>query len=367
MSRARRVGIIGAAAGLVAAGAAAGLTAERYAVGRARLRPDPRSREPLGALRGTPRTVVTDDGVALHVEEVGAADAPLTVIFTHGFSLEMACWHYQWRDLSGRDAPGRLVFWDQRGHGRSGATSDEHATIDWLGRDLARLIEETAPVGPVVLIGHSMGGMTIMALADRQPELFGSRVLGVALIGTSSGKVAETFLRVPAMFHGPFRKAAPYAAAAFAKRAALVERGRRAGTDLAYLGTRRIAFGVDPGPALVDFVDRMLAATPTDVIAQFLPTFVEHDKLDALAALDDVETLVVCGDRDRITPIDQSRTIVGRLPYADFVAVPSAGHMVMLERPSLVNLHIRQLCKRALLLAAENASENSSANTAATQ
>lgn len=340
----RRAGLAGLAVGLLAAGTAAGVTAERYAVGRLRLRPDPRAREPFGTLRGHPRSVVADDGVTLHVEELGDASAPLTLIFCHGFALEMASWHYQWRDLSGRDAPGRLVFWDHRGHGRSGPSTPDHSTIDWLGQDLRRVIEVTAPDGPVVLVGHSMGGMTVMALADQHPELFGPKIVGVALLATSSGKVAESFLQIPAALSGPFRRLAPHAASTLGRRAKLIEHGRRAGSDVSFLFTRRVAFGSDVGPALVEFVERMLAATPVEVMADFLPTFVEHDKLDALTALRGVETLVVVGDRDRLTPPDHSRAIMARLPDAEFVVAPSTGHMVMLERPSLVNLHLRTLC-----------------------
>jgi pimeloyl-ACP methyl ester carboxylesterase len=342
----RRAGLAGAVLGIIAAGTAAGATAERYAVGRVRLRPDSRAREPFGTLRGHPRGVVADDGVTLHVEEVGDADAPLTLIFCHGFGLEMASWHYQWRDLTGRDAPGRFVFWDQRGHGRSGPSTPDHSTIDWLGNDLRRVIEVMAPDGPVVLVGHSMGGMTVMALADQHPELFGTKIVGVALLATSSGKVAESFLQVPAALSGPFRRIAPHAASTISRRAAILEHGRRAGSDLSFLFTRRVAFGSDVGPALVEFVERMIAATPIEVLADFLPTFVDHDKLDALVALTDVETLVMVGDRDRMTPPDHSRAIMARLPDAEFVVVPSTGHMVMLERPSLVNLHLRTLCNR---------------------
>ena len=345
---ARRAGLLGTAVGLIAAGAAAGAGSERYAVGRLRLRPDARAREPFGTLRGHAHPVVADDGVTLHAEEVGAGDAPLTLIFCHGFGLEMASWHYQWRDLSGRDTPGRLVFWDQRGHGRSGPSTPDHSTIDWLGRDLRRVIEVMAPDGPVVLIGHSMGGMTVMALADQHPELFGTKVLGVALLSTSSGKVAESFLQIPAALSGPFRRIAPHAASTISRRAAILEHGRRAGSDVSFLFTRRVAFGSDVGPALVEFVERMLAATPLEVMADFLPTFVDHDKLDALTALTGVETLVMVGDRDRLTPPDHSRAIMERLPDAEFVVVPSTGHMVMLERPSLVNLHLRTLCNRVL-------------------
>jgi len=263
------------------------------------------------------------------------------------FALEMASWHYQWRDLAATSAAGdgawRLVFWDQRGHGRSGPLAPEHSTIDWLGRDLRAVIDHVAPDGLVVLVGHSMGGMTIMALADQCPELFGSRVVGVALLATSSGKVAETLLRIPAFLVKPFRATAPVLATSIGKQAHVVEKGRRAGSDLAFLFTRRLAFGSDVGPALVDFVDRMLAATPMDVIAEFLPTFVYHHKLDALAALDDVETLVIVGDRDQVTPVEHSRDIALRLRHSRLVVVPATGHMVMLERPSLVNLHLRTL------------------------
>jgi pimeloyl-ACP methyl ester carboxylesterase len=352
MSRARAVGrtvgLLGAAAGLIAAGAAAGATTERYAVGRVRLRPDARAREPFGTMRGHVHPVVADDGVTLHVEEVGESDAPLTLIFCHGFSLEMASWHYQWRDLSGRDTPGRMLFWDQRGHGRSGPSTPDHATIEWLGKDLRRVIEVMAPDGPVVLIGHSMGGMTVMALADQHPELFGTKILGAALLATSSGKVAESFLQIPAALSGPFRRLAPHAASTISRRAGVFEHGRRAGSDMSFLFTRRVAFGSDVGPALVEFVERMLAATPIEVMADFLPTFVDHDKLEALTALTGVETLVMVGDRDRLTPPDHSRAIMERLPDAEFVVVPSTGHMVMLERPSLVNLHLRTLCNRVL-------------------
>jgi pimeloyl-ACP methyl ester carboxylesterase len=344
----QRAGVIGAALGLAAAGAAAGATVERYAVGRLRLRPDARAREPFGALRGVSRAVVADDGVTLHVEEVGDPDAAVTLIFCHGFGLEMASWHYQWRDLSGRDTPGRMVFWDQRGHGRSGPSTPDHATIEWLGKDLRRVIEVMAPDGPVVLIGHSMGGMTVMGLADHHPELFGTKILGVALLSTSSGKVAESFLQVPAALSVPFRRLAPHAASTISRRATILEHGRRAGSDVSFLFTRRVAFGSDVGPALVEFVERMLAATPIEVLADFLPTFVDHDKLDALTALTGVETVVMVGDRDRLTPPDHSRAIMARLPDAEFVVVPSTGHMVMLERPSLVNLHLRTLCNRVL-------------------
>src|SRR5689334_23742420 len=51
---------------------------------------------------------------------------------------------------------------------RSGRSSKENATIDQLGHDLHRVLQELVPDGPVVLVGHSMGGMTVMAFAEHQ-------------------------------------------------------------------------------------------------------------------------------------------------------------------------------------------------------
>src|SRR6478672_12876717 len=113
---------------------------------------------PLPALTGPPppgsRTVTTDDGVPLHVEVDGDPDAPLTVVFSNGFTARLVEWELQRVALRDR---ARLVLWDQRGHGRSGWTKLTRATIDRTGRDLGAGLDATTPTGPVVLVGHSMG------------------------------------------------------------------------------------------------------------------------------------------------------------------------------------------------------------------
>ncbi|MHB8340236.1 MAG: alpha/beta fold hydrolase, partial [Mycobacteriales bacterium] len=72
-----------------------------------------------------------------------------------------------------------------------------------------------------------------------------------------------------------------------------------------------------------------------------------HDKLAALAVLRDTPTLVLVGEADLLTPPGQSQEIADQLPDADLVVLPGAGHMVGLERPGLVNLHLRTLLSRA--------------------
>jgi len=131
------------AAGVTAAALGAAVAAEKVAVGRIRLRPDPAAAEPLGRLRGRELTVLADDGVALHAEIDGPDDAPVTVIFSHGYTLNQDSWHYQRRDLGAAGSEYRLVFWDHRSHGRSGRSEPAKENIDQLGHDLELLLIST--------------------------------------------------------------------------------------------------------------------------------------------------------------------------------------------------------------------------------
>ena len=349
----KRAVVVGAAAGVAAAGAAVGLAAERYAVGRSfRRADDPWVDEPFGELHGTVVPVTATDGVRLHVEvdepdgrgRGGRGRTAVTVVFCHGLGLSQDSWHYQRRDLADL---GRLVLWDQRGHGRSLRGAADQATIDQLGRDLHSVLEATAPSGQVVLVGHSMGGMTVMALADQNPELFKDRVVGVALVSTSPGRLAEVTFGVPAAAGRVLRRAAPRALNALNRRPGLVARSRHLAHDIEFVLTKRYSFATDVPPSLVQFVQRMHDQTPLDVLAELFPAFDSHDKLKALDVLNGVETLIICGERDLMTPADHSREMVERVPGAELVILPEAGHLLMLEHHDVISDHLRDLVERA--------------------
>lgn len=276
----RRIGIAGVVAGVGAAGVGAAVGLRHLAVGRVRLRPDPDAGEPFGELRGRATTVLADDGVPLHVEVDGPEDADLTVVFCHGYALNQDSWHYQRRDLQGSL---RMVFWDQRSHGRSGRSDLANATIEQTGDDLRAVLEATVrPGARVVLAGHSMGGMAIMAFADRHRELFEERVVGVALVNTSCGDLAEMTLGLPMVLAKAVRPLAPRTLRGLGRRAELVEKARGLGADLAFVVTRKMAFADKyVSPSVVDFLEQMIRATPIDVIAEFYPALMAHDKAAA--------------------------------------------------------------------------------------
>jgi len=343
----RITGIAGLAVGAVAAGAGAVLAAEKVAVGRLRLQPDPEADEPFGQLHGRPLTVVADDGVPLHAEINGPDNAPVTVVFSHGYTLSQDVWHYQRRDLA---AAARLVFWDQRGHGRSGQCSQESCTISQLGADLYAVLAATAPgPAPVVLVGHSMGGMTIMALARQHPELFGPKVTGVVLISTVADDVDPT-LWLPVLLRPVARQVATpvMRGVSTGRRAALTERVRHAGGDLAFLSTRYIAFGAPAvSPSVVDYLERIIRATPVGVVAAFYHALLQHDERAALSVLGRVPVTVVAGEEDRLIPLAQTEGLAAEIPGATLVRVPDAGHAIILERPELVNRVITELIARS--------------------
>ncbi|UOY02973.1 alpha/beta fold hydrolase [Blastococcus sp. PRF04-17] len=141
--------------------------------------------------------VRTPDGAQLHAVVDGRDDAPVTLVLAHGWTLAQATWDDVAELLAPRVADGelRLIRYDQRGHGRSTWGSPTHPdtsiTIDLLGEDLGTLLDQLVPDGPVVLGGHSMGGMTIMCLSAARPELFGDRVRGVVLVATSAGDLTS--------------------------------------------------------------------------------------------------------------------------------------------------------------------------------
>ncbi|MYX42832.1 alpha/beta fold hydrolase [Streptomyces sp. SID89] len=368
----RATGIAGAAIGVVAAGAAATVAIERMTVGRnirrkARLALD--SAGPYGTLRGTPGTAYADDGTELYyevddIDPEAAADlgprrrrlfgrkdpAPVTVVFSHGYCLSQDSWHFQRAALRGVV---RTVHWDQRSHGRSGRGVDQlkddvPLTIDQLGRDLKAVLDAAVPEGPIVLVGHSMGGMTVMALAAQYPELIRERVVATAFVGTSSGRLGEVNFGLPVAGVNAVRRVLPGVLKALGQRAELVERGRRATADLFAGIIKRYSFaGRDVDPAVARFAERMIESTPIDVVAEFYPAFTDHDKTEALALFAGMPVLVLAGLQDLVTPSEHSEAIAGLLPEAELVLVPDAGHLVMLEHPEVVTDRLADLLTRA--------------------
>jgi pimeloyl-ACP methyl ester carboxylesterase len=300
---------------------------------------------PVGPPPPGSRVVETDDGVRLHVEFDGPENAPLTVVFSHGFTARLAEWELQRAAVRDR---ARLVFWDQRGHGRSAITPLPDATIDRTGRDLGQVLDAVAPTGPVVLAGHSMGGMSIMALARQRPELFGSRVVGVFLLATSAGGLVETGILGWAVKVIRWLGLLPVYLRALQLVAPLLERFRWRGSPVARWFTRRLLFGrEDADPASVRLVQSLLEETPYPVVMAFYATFLDHDETASLDVLRRVPVTVVAATHDRLTPVDHGRRMAAAIGEgAELVVVEGAGHSVNLTRTQIVDHALNRLLDR---------------------
>jgi pimeloyl-ACP methyl ester carboxylesterase len=327
---------------VVAAGSAA-LVAAGVAGARRRAKtPSPPAERPA-LPQGRERTVRTPDGVDLHVEEHGPQDAAAVLVLAHGYTQASRLWGGTVRDLLELRPDLRVVVYDHRGHGRSGRASQETATLEQLARDLALVVEKTAGDLPVVLGGHSMGGMTLLALAEQRPEWFGDRVRAAAFVGTSSGELDGVAWGLPAPLVPLFKRLLPVVNER-AYRAELRGRPRR---QVRFFESF-VNFAAGADPADVQDVLEVQAQCSAETMHLFLATFSDHDRHAALEAVAHVPAVVVVGEEDRLCPVEHSRKIAAALPQAELVLFPGAGHMVHLERREEVSRALAGLVDRAL-------------------
>jgi pimeloyl-ACP methyl ester carboxylesterase len=285
--------------------------------------------------------VRTSDGAHLHAVVAGSEDAPVTLVLAHGWTLAQAAWNDVADLLAPRIADGglRLIRYDQRGHGRSTWPSPAHPdaaiSLDRLGDDLSTLLDQLVPTGPVVLGGHSMGGMTIMCLAAARPELFGDRVRGVALVSTSAGDLTSD----PRSAAGRMAKLKPGVLNAALAGSVVVEKLRALlppSHPRHRTMVRELLYGADATDDMVLAGAEIMHASTVRSFVAFMPALDEHDKRENLSALTRVPVEIFVGDADKLTPPRHSRQLAEALPDAQLHQVQRTGHMLPQERPQLV-------------------------------
>lgn len=310
----------------------------------------------LGSLRGRVHRVTATDGLVLHAEVDEVApwcrddreaepEALATVVFVHGFALSLDCWHFQRLAFRGKR---RMVFFDLRSHGRSGRSPEETATIDQLGRDLHSVLEALAPDERVILVGHSMGGMAIVALAEQHPELFGERIVGAGLISTTAGGQRTHKILSRYIPDALGRRAVERGLLLAAQRDRILELARRGGSPLAGRIIEEFAFGAGKvPPAYVAFLDEMISSTPLKVLVEFIPQFDALDKFHVVEAFADVPTWIMCGTADKLTSIGHARKLHSRIPGSHLLELQGGGHMPIMEFKDRVNVALGTLFEEA--------------------
>jgi pimeloyl-ACP methyl ester carboxylesterase len=327
--------VTGRRTALIAGGVAAGAIAAG-AVGRTvlRRRADHDLEAPLWDLPPDDLGPVGSfDGTQLAVRAAGDPAAPM-LLFVHGFSLDMTTWREQWVDLS---VDHRCVLMDQRGHGASAQPADGDLSVRSMGRDIAAVLEAVAPGRQVVVVGHSMGAIATLAMAEVRPDVLATSVAGIVLVGTSASELVRgamgsiTDLVRPRL--GSIRTAAQR-----------VDRLRKAvlasPTDLRGAVVRLTQFGPDAPRHVVEHVVHLAERASSEVWTEGLAGLLETDLRHVLPRIRQ-PALVVVGEHDRVTPPASGLELAAALPDGRFVLLQHAGHIAMMERPVELDREIR--------------------------
>ncbi|SDT65945.1 alpha/beta fold hydrolase [Actinoplanes derwentensis] len=285
------------------------------------------------------------DGIRLNVSVSGPQDAAVTVVLSHGWCQDRRTWRHQIEALSGigRKAP-RVIAYDTRGHGRSSATDPSSATLAQLGDDMAEVIRHYAPTGPVVLAGHSMGGMTVMEYAHRHRAEFTSRVAGLLLVSTTAEGHAHTRYGLPPQLATVLRLGETLGAGLLARSGAW--HPHRVIMPALRPALRWLLFGDECGEEAMLLTMRALGRAPLSSIGGFRGSIGTQRRLDTLAELGDMPAAVLVGGRDRLTPPACAESIARALPCAEMTVVPGAGHMLPLEQPEAVSAALLTVVRR---------------------
>ena len=283
--------------------------------------------------------VTSADRTQLHAETFGADGTP-TIVLVHGWCCSVRFWHYQLRDLSGDY---RVVAYDLRGHGRSQRPGPGGYSTAALAADLDAVLRACVPEGePVVVVAHSMGGMSLVAWAAAHAEEIPRRLAGAVLVDTAMAELVRRSL----VFSGVPLLARP--------RAALGAVVLRLPVPLlpppdpvSCRAIRLIALAPTARPAHVAFCTQIVAECPPRVRARFGRTLAGLDLRDGLPHLT-VPTVVLVGTDDVLTPPGQARLIAEELPSAHVVVVAGSGHMAPVEQHRAVTDHIRATAEKSL-------------------
>ncbi|MEU9982044.1 alpha/beta hydrolase [Streptomyces sp. NPDC050856] len=284
---------------------------------------------PAAPARG-PLRVTSADGSSLHVEVHGPGNAP-AVVLAHGWTCSTEFWAAQVRDLS---ADHRVVVYDQRGHGRSPAAGPSGYSTDALADDLEAVLGATLEAGEkAVLVGHSMGGMTLMAAGPRPAVR--EHAAAVLLCSTGASRLVAESLLLPVR-----------AGRARTLLTRLVLGARAPLGPVTALSRAVLKYGtMGPGtaPERVAECARIVHACPRAVRVAWSRVLAELDLEPGLAELT-VPTAVLVGSADRLTPPVHARALAAALPGCLGVEeLPGIGHMTPVEAPEAVTARIRAL------------------------
>ena len=304
--------------------------------------------ELLGSVRGRPEIVRGPRSSRIYTERFEPETAAGTIVFTHGWCVTEAIWHFQKRDL-GR-GPHRVLTWDLPGHGHSTPIARGHLTIDIAVDALAKVVDTVPDDEPLLLVGHSLGGVLTLGYLLRHSETARRRVRGAVLAATPLVHFARS---VAGRWPGASLQSRVVGGVAqLAIENGIVDRyfareaGRRATRDVSYR-LIRTGFGDRPDPAQVSFVRDMAASVPPSVRADTFRAMTGFDLRPRLGELETPMVLAV-GGRDHLVNADEVLEYGPGIPGVRIEEFERSGHALFLEEHERFTALVRELAAERL-------------------
>lgn len=261
----------------------------------------------------------TISGTRLHYLDAGSGDPP--VVLLHAFPVNAAMWDEQIAALAPR---WRVVAPDLPGFGDTDPPSEDDAASMEAWADLVAGLVRSLGLGPVVVVGLSMGGYVAFALLRRHPDLVAGLVLADTRAGADTPEVIE-------------RRTSQQRQ---------VREGEAADVVEAMLGTLLSDDTRAERPEVVERARALMATTPPEGIVAALEAM--KNRPDATGELGgiDVPVLVLVGEHDGPSPPSVAEEMAEALPNARLEVIPTAGHLSNLEAPEAFNQALESFLTR---------------------
>ena len=282
---------------------------------------DPHTLHPASEVRLT-----RPDGTSLYVERYGPTDAP-AIVLTHGAGANRTSWYYAIRALRDRF---QVIVWDMPGLGHSQKPAHGDYSLERHAQDLEAVIGVAAGQ-PVMLVGHSMGGMVLLTFCRLFPQHLNATVRGLALVDTSYTNPIRTttasgFMRA---IQNPVLRPLLHVTAWLAPLVWVM-------SWLGYLNGSSHLIGMLVGFAgsqtrgQLDMATRYNPLAWPGVQARQALAMLRYDATAVLDALS-VPTLVFTGHLDRLIVPETATFMSEHVPHAQLVRLEPAGHMAIFE------------------------------------
>lgn len=262
-------------------------------------------------------------GANLFVEEIAPArpiaDGTPTLVLSHGWCLDRTSWHKVVAGVQ-RDRPIRVVIYDQRGHGRSSMGQMTEPSVRILGDDLFEVIQATAPRSPLVVAGHSMGGMSIMAYAGLHHTHFAEHVHGVVLCSTACSLEGRNAIPLETFLMAVASRAPGIPPRLFVPR----------------MVQGRLLFGVGADKEDIRHAVAQVKNTKMPTIGRFFYAIERHNESESLAHFVDVPTHIIAGSDDRLIPVPVAEALASLIPDSQLKVLQDIGHMSTYESDEVI-------------------------------